>query len=761
MVFHKQTIGLKASCSIVGKATDVFAPIKDAIANSLDAITQRQIAGYDFAPIISLEVHFLTAKNKANEDMRILDFITIEDNGIGFTFENFARFKDLGDQTKRLNNRGTGKIQIFSRFNEISVDSTYIENDIWSKLSVNWKLTDEFEDTTKKIEKQIDTKTIVKMSGFYGGSKEQEFFSKYLVSIGELKKDILKRFLLRLWLGNATKTLTLTIKTFLDKKELENFIFDKSNIPTPDKVEKISINTEQARIITDKNKDNIQIEWFPVEPKYDLTIHRFKLQSSELDENGVNMCSKDIVVEPFKFPLIGRKDANFSGFRYLACIRGDILDDPEHVSHTVDKFIFQSKASEEESLKEANAGLFNPDNKFVFWEEIKDKVGSGLVKAYSDVQGLSEARQKEILELADRYGIPHEDVEGANIPIDESEEKTIEKLFETQAKRLAKSSIVIRQTYDELKELEIKKLDPSSDDYRKKLRELSKKLLEKIPQQNKDELARYIIRRNMVVDLLKFAIKSELAKQKDWEDKKRKGENIRPDKEGIIHDLIFKRGMKGVPNDLWILNEEFVHFNGCSDVALTNLEVNGEKLLRPDVDINEALKAVELEVGTTLEWRPDIFLYPEEGKCILVEFKAPDVEITRHCDQIQKYAKIIANYSKKKFTQFFGFLIGEQIQQLAIPGRYRMVPYGNYWVYPSEPINNIVTGLPIADIYQEIIPLSEIAKRAEIRNRSFEEKLGITKSSQDKARGESSQEAKPRAINPPAANSIPAKTTTE
>jgi hypothetical protein len=29
-------------------------------------------------------------------------------------------------------------------------------------------------------------------------------------------------------------------------------------------------------------------------------------------------------------------------------------------------------------------------------------------------------------------------------------------------------------------------------------------------------------------------------------------------------------------------------------------------------------------------------------------------------------------------------------------------------------------------LYQEIIPLSEIAKRAEIRNRSFAEKLGIT-----------------------------------
>lgn len=149
--------------------------------------------------------------------------------------------------------------------------------------------------------------------------------------------------------------------------------------------------------------------------------------------------------------------------------------------------------------------------------------------------------------------------------------------------------------------------------------------------------------------------------------------------------------------------------------------------MRDDFDIEAALKAIGIEVGSSLEWRPDIFLYPEEGKCVLVEFKAPDVEMSKHCDQIQKYAKIIANYSTKKFTQFYGFLIGEQINPLAIPDRYKKVPYGNYWVYPSEPINDISTGLPIADIYQEIMPLSEIAKRAEIRNKSFADKLGLRK----------------------------------
>jgi hypothetical protein len=331
-----------------------------------------------------------------------------------------------------------------------------------------------------------------------------------------------------------------------------------------------------------------------------------------------------------------------------------------------------------------------------------------------------------------------EDVEITTIAFNDKAEEATEKLFETQAKRFSKQIIEIQKTYKELKALEIEKLDSTSEQYRSKFSELSNKLLEKIPQQNKDELARYIIRRDMVVDLLKLALNNELAIQKEWAEKKAKGDEIRQDKEGVIHNLIFKKRMKGVPNDLWILNEEFVHFNGCSELELNKLEINGEKLLRADVDIDAALKSVGIETGSSLEWRPDIFLYPEEGKCILVEFKAPDVEMSKHFDQIQKYAKIIANYSTRKFTQFYGFLIGEQINPLAIPDRYKKVPYGNYWVYVSEPINDITTGISIADIYQEIIPLSEIAKRAEIRNRSFAEKLGITSEYITKAQKENS-----------------------
>jgi len=721
-----QKITLKSSCNLINKSKDIFSPLKEAITNSLDAILERQNAKESFAPTISVEVHFRTEKNPLAPESRALNFITIEDNGIGFTYENLSRFKSLADNTKGLNNLGTGKIQVFHRFNEVSIDSSFLENGKWNKLNASWRLTGEYEGAPMKTEAQADRKTIFKMSDFYGDAKEQEFFARYFESIDELKKDVLKHFLLRLWLGNVSNALNFTIKTYLDVTERASFSFDKNNIPTPDKEERVFISTEQAQIA--KGKSN-QVEWISVEPKYELIIQRFKIPSNDIDENGVYMCSKNIVVEPFKFPAIKRKNANYEGFRYLASISGAILDDPKNVSQPVDKFNFPSKNDIEENLKYGSGYLFNQENKFIFWNEIKKKVGHGLSKVYSDVKGLKEERDKDIELLAKQYGIPLEDAEASNIAFNDTVEEVTKKLFETQAKRFAKQNFEIRKTYNELKELETQNLDPTSEQYRTKFSELSNKLLEKIPQQNKDELTRYIIRRDMVVELLKLALNNDLAIQKEWAEKKAKGEKVRQDKEGMIHDLIFKRRMKGVPNDLWILNEEFVHFDGYSDIKLEDMKINDETLLQDSIDIENALKSVGISKDTYSEQRPDIFIFPEEGKCILVEFKNPDVDLSQHTTQIARYARLIANYSRKPrhFKQFFGFLIGQNIDIVSLTSEWKKVPFGNYRVYPSAAITAIdETEAPIANIYQEIIPLTEIAKRAEIRNKSFAEKLGIT-----------------------------------
>ena len=728
MTILEQKINIENSCNLIGKAKDVFAPIKEAITNSLDSIVvKQQDCESDFTPLITVSVYFLTDTNTYGEEVPSLNYITIEDNGTGFTAENLARFKELASSTKALNNRGTGKIQIFCRFNTVAIDSTYCEYGKWNNLTAIWKKNGEYEQEHTEIDEPSNAKTIVRMSGFSGDEKECDYFLRYFNNIDVLKRDVLKHFLLRLWLGNNEKRLNLTVITFVNGIQRDMYSFVRENIPTPDKKEAVEISTQKAQIIVDpKDKRKISIEWEAVEPKYSLLIRRFRMPSNDMDENAVYLCSKNIMVESFHFPVIKRKDSVFDGHRFLSSISGDVLDIPGHVSQSVDRFTFPSKKEEERRIKDGTQSIYYPDETFIFWDDITEKINDGLASIYGDVKELKNEHKENIFALAKKYGISLEDAEAALIAINDTEEEATVKLFQTQAKRFAKENMEIDKTYQELKGLETKNLDPTNEQYIARLNELVNKLLKMIPQQNKDELARYIIRRKMVVDLLKLALSNDLAIQKQRLEEKAKGNTVRLDNEGIIHDIIFKRRTKGVPNDLWILNEEFVHFDGCSDTELENLEVNGEKVLIDSADIKATLMSMNINRDTYLRQRPDIFIFPEEGKCVLVELKAPEVEISSYTDQMQKYARIIANFSRKPFHQFYCFLIGETIDRLNIPDRYTRATHGNYWFYPSEPIKALDESEKIlASLYQEIIPLSEIANRAEIRNKSFAQKLGL------------------------------------
>jgi hypothetical protein len=719
----KHEITIENSCSLIRKSKDVFAPIKEAITNSFDAITHRQEStDKTFEPAITLSVHFKSDENSLlSEKAHILDFVSVEDNGIGFTQENINRFKKLAENTKGLNNKGTGKIQIFHRFHKITINSIFTENNRQNELNFFCTKTGNYKEVLTEVENSDEIKTIIKMEEFNGNEKELRFFAKYLNGIDEFKRDVMKHFLLRLWIGISQHNLTFTIKVFLDNKEQSKFVFNQKNTVTPDKELKIYVNTEQGEIVP-KDK-NHPVKWSVVEPKHEITIQRFKLPEKETEENGIYLCSKDIVVRPFKFPVI-RKNATFEGFRYLICISGSILDNPQNINQSGNKFTFPLKREIEEEFMNS-LPIFLEDT-YIFWEEVENQINKGLIDIFSDVENITEKRKKYIIELAEKYGIALEIAEVLDVAFNETDEKITEKLFTAQAKRSADQSIKIQKDYEKLKQLKTSKLNPTDKEYRNKFEELSNSLLTLIPQQNKEELARYVIRRDMVVRLLEFALDNKLSIQKEWTKKKHDGKKIRKDNEGLIHDLIFKRRNKGIPNDLWILNEEFVHFDGCSDLRLEEIEVNGQKLLKDKIEIDEALQQVDITKDSYVQTRPDIFLFPEEGKCILIEFKAPDVPLVSHCDQIQKYAKLIANFSRIKFNQFFGFLIGETINEASIPGRYNKVPYCKYWVYPNEVIKSIdEASAPIANLYQEIILLSEIAKRAEIRNRSFAEKLGI------------------------------------
>ena len=125
--------------------------------------------------------------------------------------------------------------------------------------------------------------------------------------------------------------------------------------------------------------------------------------------------------------------------------------------------------------------------------------------------------------------------------------------------------------------------------------------------------------------------------------------------------------------------------------------------------------------------RPDVLLFPDEGKCIIVEFKSPEVNASEHLTQIDLYANLILNYTEDKFniTTFYGYLIGENIEPRDVLGRVSRYEHSyqfNYLFRPAEKVNGF-DGRPNGSIYTEVIQYTTLLERARNRNKIFIEKL--------------------------------------
>jgi len=151
----------------------------------------------------------------------------------------------------------------------------------------------------------------------------------------------------------------------------------------------------------------------------------------------------------------------------------------------------------------------------------------------------------------------------------------------------------------------------------------------------------------------------------------------------------------------------------------------GDKLF--DKVFNEEEKRYLNSLGEKrLSKRPDILLFPEEGKCLIIEMKAPDVNVSEHISQVDFYASLLRNYTRDdiQITSFYGYLIGESIENRDVRGRvgrFEESLHMDYWFRPSEKV--VGFGRSDGSIYIEVIKYSTLLKRALLRNKIFIKKL--------------------------------------
>jgi hypothetical protein len=389
---------------------------------------------------------------------------------------------------------------------------------------------------------------------------------------------------------------------------------------------------------------------------------------------------------------------------------GELFDDDHNVSHEVDCFRFPRKKDIEKDIIDQ---LFHDEDKeLITRDDLDDAIRGVLPVIYTDLIEARRELQKDVFALAQAHGIPPEIAEKVDVQVGDTEEKITDKLYKKQAEELAERNTQIKRIYEELVSL-----NPTDENYQEELLERSSELLALIPQQNKEELGRYIICREMVAKILRLINDKALDYQRQPRVPGKK-----KNKEFLIHDLIIRRRSDSTDdlNDLWVLNEEFVHYEGCSDLPLNKIRLRDGRSLLGDISSEEIA-----EFGLSTELKPDIFLFPGEGKCVLIELKAPDVNLADYLGQMTKYCNLIANYGSFQINRFYCYLIGEKLGRIDVINDYEPT-VNDDWVRHEQQIRSIHDNkVIIGHIYSEIILLSSVAARAERRNRSFAERLGV------------------------------------
>ena len=697
MTQQTPSMNLNGAKDLIKKSKHPLTPLYEAITNSLEAMDSRTY-GPEEKREITIRFHF-----GGLLDDRVFQRISVTDNGVGFNYQNYSRFKEFFDKSKGYNNRGSGRLQFLHRFKKIVVDSVFQDGE--TKLSRHFECSAEnfiIEETCDEIESSDPLETTVTLEEFLTNKSEQEYFDTLELDqvIRDLKRLLLLRFYLDSKKGGAAVP---SLKVMFVKNES---VTEERSLTSSDMPEPVANGQVEVKYVKLRDVKASSAEWISVPDKNEeIKWAHFKMDDSHLDQNGVYLCSKNIPVENLNFKHL-KKNESVHGFKYLTAFYGDVLDASGNVNQAVDGFTFPEKKKIEANLDEL---YFAPDEEFLFFDDIRQEIDEALPSIYHEVIEIKKDQDSELAAIAKAHGIPLDVASEAKIGVNDDEKTITEKIYGAQSKRLAKKGFEVKKLYESLEAL-----NPTSEDYQEELEKKSSELSGLIDQQNKEELSRYVIRREMVAEMVGKILGNELLYQNAASEKNK-------DKEGLIHDLIFKRksaDTKGL-NDLWILDEEFVHFEGCSELPLSQITLgDGEALL-------ETVEQSEISaLGLKLDRRPDIFLFATEGKCVLIELKSIDTDLSDHLAQMPKYCTLIANYSKRKIDKFYCYLIGEKLNPITDLNEYEETVNGD-WIRSGIPIRGIKTREQIALAQIEVIRLSSLRGRATRRNQSFAEKLGL------------------------------------
>lgn len=680
----------------VRKSGNILQPLYEAISNSLEAT-------------LGNENHIIVTicKNKQLfSDTYSFLSLHVEDDGTGFNEDSFSRFEKLFDESKNRNNLGSGRLQYLHYFKLTQIVSVFIDNDSIKKKRTILLSMDYYRQYGSVIFSQIEqieeNTPINTTVSFFIPLSEEDNNQLAAFTTSELKENVLKRYLNNFCINRENLQnieFRLCINDVFDESKTETITTDE--IPQADYHDEFDVNYSVL------NEKGTGIDRCVDSEKF--IVDTYFLPPSILNKTEVRLTSKgeSFPATGFNFSLITEAPRINKGKNALFLISSDYLTvrdtDIRGNIELVNRKVFVEKRN-----------LFM-GQKQILIDDIEDNTITSITAKYPVLKQAKENAQNNLDSLIELFSLDKDVVHASGVSFSDSEVNTLKKVYEYSALKKAESDAKLKKVIDSLDEL-----NPAEHNFQKKLNHRVKELHKLMKPSVRTELLNYLSRRTLVLELLQKALNQQLHCQNVVKKKR--------NPEAIFHNLLFaQRSTNALDSNLWMIDEEYIHFEGVSEGKLDNVLFRGEPLFKKELTPEEQEYKIRFDGTDVGNKRPDVLLFPEEGKCIILEFKAPKVKVEEHRDQITQYATIIHALSTEKypFRAFYGYLIGENEDIYSIIDRDGDFRYSKSLGYVFRPNKRLADPLNRgeASLYMEIIRYSDLLKRAQLRNKIYTDKI--------------------------------------
>ena len=683
----------------IRNSTEQLQPLYEAFRNALEAID-----GCNDKIILRL------FHSKSSVD-NIVEFerFEIEDSGVEFNDVEYDRFKRIFDSRKGKNNQGSGRIQFLHFFQETEFKSTFYDKKTAYRR---------FFKISKRKEYIYDNNAIILADGTVPLGKEEEHQRGTIVTFkycwddkdrilySEMTTKKLKNLLLDHYIAyfciHKNELPVIQIEYYINgvhiAKEKEQIV--AKDIPAIDKQDNVTLNYLK---LAEDGKGLV-----PVDNKTEIfNIKSFKIKKKYLQKNEVKFTSKDETVEQLKIKLPFLPETEtFEDCRYLMLVSSTFLTERD------DDVRGNLKIASRNKLSSVGSDAYNEED--IYIEDIIEGISEKVKSLYPELEQKKQEFDDNIEKLKKMFLIDDETLKNIKIYPGESDSTILQKIYEADAKLVAKKDAELKRIVQDLEQL-----NPVEDDFEEHLSNVAEQLSSIIPLQNKNQLTKYVARRNMVLELFEKALHRQLIMQY----KRENGKEPKNIDERIIHNILYRQHSSDSYNsNMWLINEDFIYFKGTSESKLKDVVVNDKNFFKDEFS-EEELEAVVALGEDRREKRPDILLFPDEGKCVIIEFKNPNVNVSDHLTQVNKYASLLLNYSVDDFKidTYYAYLIGEAIDGNDVQDHDSDFEYAYHFDYLYRPAKKVrgKFGRSDGSIYTEVIKYSTLLKRAKQRNQIF------------------------------------------